>query len=39
MPNFNTQTEAQISSDLATYGYDWLETECISEITLILYSN
>ena len=36
MPNFNTQTEAQISSDLATYGYDWLETESISS-PLIMY--
>lgn len=36
MPNFNTQTEAQINNDLAPYGYDWLETESISS-PLIMY--
>lgn len=36
MPNFNTQTEAQINNDLAQYGYDWLETENPSS-PLIMY--
>ena len=36
MPNFNTQTEAQINNDLAQYGYDWLETESIVS-PLIMY--
>lgn len=36
MPNFNTQTEAQINNDLAQYGYDWLETESIGS-PLIMY--